>query len=115
MDTATPIFALPLQHDRNEFADWGWIRDLSGHLVLKVNTPAGTDLDEHRRNRTDPTRPRVDAVLEAFNIVAKLAEHAEKCAKSVAYSVSTERADEYIAIETAATNWLAQVRGGQSA
>ena len=115
MDTATPIFALPLQHDRNEFADWGWIRDLSGHLVLKVHTPAGADLDEHRRNRTDPTRARVVAVLEALDIVAKLAQWAEKRDKDTAYAASIECYDQLSEIEAAATNWLAQVRGGQSA
>ena len=60
---------LPLRHDREEFADWGWIRDATGAIVYEAKIPCGThsaEADEHRRNKTDPAQCRVDALLKAF-------------------------------------------------
>lgn len=59
-----------LWHDRDEFADWGWIRDESGSLIIVVQlpfSPHSPEAEEHRKNRTDPTQPRVDAILSAIN------------------------------------------------
>jgi hypothetical protein len=59
-----------LHHDREEFADWGWIRDEAGALIMIVHlpfSPHSPQADEHRRNKTDPTQPRVDAILALLN------------------------------------------------
>lgn len=58
-----------LRHDREEFADWGWIRDETGALIMTVKTPHSIEADEHRRNKTDPTQPRVDAILASVNAI----------------------------------------------
>lgn len=66
---------LPLRHDREEFADWGWIRDAMGEIVYQAKLPCcpnSEEADEHRRNKTDPCQPRVDALLHAFECEAKL-------------------------------------------
>lgn len=58
-----------LVHDRSGYADWGWIRDEAGDLIIIVKTPPMTEEDEnrHRRAGTDPAQARVDAVLAAIN------------------------------------------------
>lgn len=53
-----------LRHDRSEGIDWGLIRDEEGTLICVVNPPKDADLDEHRKNGTDPTQARVDALLQ---------------------------------------------------
>lgn len=57
-----------LTHDRSQYADWGWLRDESGELVAIVKMPFMEDeeLHQHRRNGTDPTQGRVDAILAAL-------------------------------------------------
>ncbi len=55
-----------LHHDREEFADWGWIRDEAGHLIFLAQAPNGTDFHYHRREGIDPAQARVDALLQAF-------------------------------------------------
>lgn len=57
-----------LYHDRTEGSDWGWIRDETGSLICCVQLPKGADLDEHRRNGTDPTQARVDALLKGETV-----------------------------------------------
>lgn len=69
MSTETIPFTPPLHHDRGEFCDWGWVRDAAGVLIYTVKLPIfpnSPEADEHRRNKTDPTQARVDALLEAF-------------------------------------------------
>jgi hypothetical protein len=58
-----------LHHARELGDDWGWIRDESGDLIIIVNFPTHDEdvLNEHRRNKTDPTQERVDAILAALN------------------------------------------------
>ena len=59
-----------LQHDRKEFADWGWIRDQEGDLIFKVMIPtclSEEDLQKYRREKIDPTQARVDALINALN------------------------------------------------
>jgi len=58
-----------LYHDRELHADWGWIRDEDGHLIMKVLLPILTEAQilEHRKNKTDPCQERVDAILAAIN------------------------------------------------
>lgn len=58
-----------LTHDRSGYADWGWLRDEIGDLIIVVKPPHMTVEDEnhHRRAGTDPTQSRVDAILKAIN------------------------------------------------
>ena len=58
-----------LRHARELCDDWGYVRDESGALIIRVNLPTHdeTVLNEHRRNKTDQTQERVDAILEALN------------------------------------------------
>ena len=59
-----------LRHDREKFADWGWIRDETGELIVKVPIPlclSEEDLQKYRREKIDPTQARVDALLNALN------------------------------------------------
>jgi hypothetical protein len=58
-----------LHHDRDEFADWGWLRDEAGELIIIVKVPPMDDeeINKHRRAGTDPAQDRVDAVLAAIN------------------------------------------------
>jgi len=58
-----------LTHDRSKHADWGWIRDEAGELVIIVKMPfmEEEELHEHRRNGTDPAQARVDLILTAIN------------------------------------------------
>jgi len=59
-----------LHHDREGFADWGCIRDETGAMIMLVYMPFapwGPEAAEHRRNGTDPTQPRVDAILSSLN------------------------------------------------
>jgi hypothetical protein len=58
-----------LVHDRSGYADWGWLRDEAGDLIIIVKPPPMTEEDEnrHRRAGTDPAQARVDAVLAAIN------------------------------------------------
>jgi len=66
-------FVLPwtgrLHHARELCDDWGCIRDEAGTLIIRVNLPTHDEgvLNEHRRNKTDPTQQRVDAILTALN------------------------------------------------
>ena len=59
-----------LSHDRSKHADWGWLRDESGELIVIVKMPFMEDeeLHEHRRNGTDPAQERVDAILSALYV-----------------------------------------------
>ena len=58
-----------LVHDRSGYADWGWLRDEAGDLIIIVKPPPMTEEDEnrHRRAGTDPAQSRVDAILTAIN------------------------------------------------
>jgi hypothetical protein len=65
-----PLWEGKLWHDRGPYSDWGWIRDEAGNLIFIVRSQCGDYSDEaaeHRRNKTDPTQPRVDALLAAIN------------------------------------------------
>lgn len=57
-----------LTHDRSKHADWGWLRDEAGELIVIVKMPfmENEELHEHRRNGTDPAQGRVDAILSAL-------------------------------------------------
>lgn len=57
-----------LSHDRSKHADWGWLRDESGELIVIVKMPfmEEEEIHEHRRNGTDPAQGRVDAILSAL-------------------------------------------------
>ena len=58
-----------LHHARELCDDWGCIRDEAGTMIIRVNLPTHDEsvLNEHRRNKTDPTQGRVDAILAALN------------------------------------------------
>ena len=58
-----------LHHARRLCDDWGCIRDEADQLIIRVNLPTHDEgvLNEHRRNKTDPTQERVDAILTALN------------------------------------------------
>jgi hypothetical protein len=58
-----------LHHARQLGDDWGWIRDDENNLIIIVQLPTHDEgvLNEHRRNKTDPTQERVDAILTALN------------------------------------------------
>ena len=57
-----------LRHSRELCDDWGFIRDESGKLIIFVPAKGSDEeLAEHRRNKTDPTQPIVDAILDALN------------------------------------------------
>lgn len=58
-----------LFHDRSKYADWGWLRDEAGELIVIVKIPPLTDdeINKHRRAGTDPAQARVDAILAAIN------------------------------------------------
>lgn len=101
-----PRLVLPLRHDRDEFADWGWVRDRTGAIVYIAQTPCGADADAHRRNKTDPTQTRVDALLQAFEIVQRLAEWSAKYPRQQVHSFSVEVDEQLIKIENAAKAWL---------
>lgn len=97
---------LPLLHDRDEFADWGWVRDQTGAIVYIAKTPHGSDLDAHRRDKTDPAQDRVDALLQAFEIVRRLAEWSAKYPRQQIHSFSAKVDEQLIEIENAAKAWL---------
>ena len=100
---------LPLRHDREEFADWGWIRDATGAIVYEAKIPCGThsaEADEHRRNKTDPSQGRVDALLKAFEIVQRLAEWSRKYPRHQIHSFSAKVDEQLIAIEEDAKSLL---------
>ena len=113
MSTTTPPssgslhpLVLPLSHDRDEFGDWGWIRDQTGAIVYEAKIPQGADLTEHRRNKTDPSQARVDALLKAFEIVQRLAEWSAKYPRQQVHSFSAKVDEQLIEIEDAAKAWL---------
>ena len=58
-----------LTHDRSVHADWGWLRDETGKIIVMVKCPYLTpdELIEHRKNKTDPTQERVDVILPLLN------------------------------------------------
>ena len=58
-----------LRHSKDICDDWGCIRDESGNRIITVSLPYFDDaaLNEHRRNKTDPTQDRVDAILAGLN------------------------------------------------
>jgi hypothetical protein len=62
-----------LHHARQLSDDWGYIRDETDNLIIRINLPTHdeTVLAEHRRNKTDPTQERVDAILAALNMSSK--------------------------------------------
>lgn len=97
---------LPLFHDRDEFGDWGWIRDQTGAIVYEAKIPQGADLTEHRRNKTDPSQSRVDALLKAFEIVQRLAEWSAKYPRQQIHSFLAKVDEQLIEIEHAAKAWL---------
>jgi hypothetical protein len=57
-----------LSHDRSRYADWGWLRDEAGELIAIVKVPFMEDeeLNEHRRNGTDPAQGRINVILDAL-------------------------------------------------
>lgn len=67
--TTYPGWVGKLTHDRSDCADWGWLRDENGDLIIIVKAPPATheDEDHHRRAGTDPTQKRVDSVLARIN------------------------------------------------
>ena len=97
---------LPLVHDRDEFVDWGWVRDQTGAIVYIAKPPYPFDADHHRREKTDPTQARVDALLQAFEIVQRLAEWSAKYPRQQVYSFSAKVDEQLIEIENAAKAWL---------
>jgi hypothetical protein len=100
---------LPLRHDREEFADWGWIRDATGAIVYEAKIPCGThsaEADEHRRNKTDHAQARVDALLKAFEIVQRLADWSRKYPRQQIHSFSAKVDEQLIEIEEAAKTLL---------
>lgn len=99
-------FILPLCHDRDEFADWGLVRDQTGEIVYIATAPYGADLETHRRNKTDPAQTRVDALLQAFEIVQRLAEWSAKYPRQQVHSFSAKVDEQLIEIENAAKAWL---------
>lgn len=57
-----------LHHAREPCDDWGFIRDEAGKLIIAVPVTVPHDTwAEHRRNKTDPTQPIIDAILAALN------------------------------------------------
>lgn len=109
--TPSPLpFVLPLRHDREEFADWGWIRDAAGEIIFqaKPSIPVnGPEANDHRREGTDPAQARVDALLGAFAIVQKLAEWSEKYPRQRMHSFSEKVDEQLVEIEDSAKAWLA--------
>lgn len=104
-----PRLVLPLRHDREEFADWGWIRDATGAIVYEAKIPCGArsaEADEHRRNKTDPAQGRVDALLKAFEIVQQLAEWSKKYPRQQIHSFNAKVDEQLVAIENAAKAWM---------
>jgi hypothetical protein len=65
---------IPLKKDDQEFADWGWIRDAEGNMIAVASLPSGTDMEKHRREKTDPTQERVDTIIRAVNCHDELVE-----------------------------------------
>ena len=98
---------LPLTHDKK--LDWGFIRDGSHELIYTAKIPLwiceNKKLNEHRRNKTDPTQPYVDALLSAFEIAQELAEWSEKYPRTLV-SFSAKVDEQLIAIEEKAKRWL---------
>lgn len=100
---------LPLRHDREKFADWGWIRDATGSLVYEAKLTGMVPHEEwkqHRIDGTDPAQPRVDVLLKAFEIVQRLAEWSRKYPRQQVYSFSAQVDEQLIEIESAAKAWL---------
>jgi len=58
-----------LRHSRNLCDDWGCIRDEADDCILRLPLPTYNEdvLNEHRRNKTDPTQKRVDYILAVLN------------------------------------------------
>jgi hypothetical protein len=61
------IFEGKLHLDRSEYADWGMIRDDSGHLIAKVSVPIGTNDARCRREKIDPTEGIANRIINAVN------------------------------------------------
>ena len=53
--------------------DWGYIRDEDDNLIMCVKYPYQRDieLDNHRREGTDPAQARVDFIVAAVNEAIK--------------------------------------------
>lgn len=73
---ALPIAARPQEHD-----DWGMIRSLSrderGFQMVFATAESGRfdtveELNEHRRNNTDPTQATMDLIVEGLNALPLL-------------------------------------------
>jgi hypothetical protein len=57
-----------LRHSQEITDDWGCVRDESNRLIFTVAVKADHDeRAEHRRNKTDPTQPIVDAIISILN------------------------------------------------
>ena len=58
-----------LRHSRDLCDDWGYIRDETNAIIMVVKSPTFDEdqLNKHRREKTDPTQERVDAILAALN------------------------------------------------
>ena len=61
---------------------WGCIRDEAGDRIITVSIPDRNDDDavlaSHRRNETDPTQCRIDAILDGLNSHHALVEQNER-------------------------------------
>lgn len=113
IESTESAIVFPLRYDRDEFADWGWIRDATNAIVFTVNIPVNSDLSNHREQGTDPTKPRVDALMDAFSIVQRLAEWSEKYPRQQIHSFSAKIDAQLIEIEDSAKAWLAKFRTSQ--
>ena len=74
--------------------------------MYEAKIPQGSDLNEHRRNKTDPSQARVDALLKAFEIVQRLAQWSAKYPRQQVHSFSAKVDEQLIEIENAAKAWL---------
>lgn len=82
-DVPSPPFALPLRNVFNapeyEHEDWGIIRDAHNRIVLRIVVRGdGEALDQHRRDKTDPTAKQVAAIIRAVNNYDKMRQALEK-------------------------------------
>ena len=58
-----------LHHARQLCDDWGCIRDDAGNRIMTIPLPTYDEriLDNHRREKTDPTQEIIDYVLSKLN------------------------------------------------
>ena len=84
MSKTHELWQHPLAYD--PLSDWGYIRDGREHLIARVREFSLTmeEEREHRANRTDPTKERVERIVSCVNACAGIHEPEDWMRKNTA-------------------------------